>query len=116
MTPVDQFIYAQSPEISDLLDFLNVYIVSFDAKIKSSMKWSVPYYSRRRSICYLRVLSDDSVEMNFTKGKIFEDEKRRLLFFGKRTAIGGIQFSRLEDIDEGLLEVLMNEAIRIDNL
>ena len=116
MTPVEQYIFKQSESTSDILDFLNVYIMSFDPMMKVAMKWSVPYYSRKKSICYLRVLQDNSIELNFTKGKAFKDQTKALLFFGKRTAIGGVQFTNLEDIDEDLLKLLMEEAIRIDEL
>lgn len=114
MTPIDQYIYKQSKEISEVLDFLNEHIMSIDQGIKSSIKWKVPYYKKRQSLCYLNVVKSGKVELNFLKGYRFETSKKQYLEFRKRTMVGGITLGNLADIDVEILDIVFNEALRLD--
>lgn len=115
MTPVDQYIQSKPKSLSEVLDFLNEQILFFEVGIKSSIKWGVPYYSKKRSICYLNVVKGKEVELNFTKGNLFDPVIREELRFYGRTVVGGVRFKNLEEIDVDSLNYLLAEAMRIDN-
>ena len=114
MTPIDQYIYKQSQHLSEVLDFLNVYILALDPKVKSTIKWKVPYYTRNQSLCYLNVTKKKTVELNFLKGYKFDPDIKRYLEFGKRTMVGGISMRSLEDIEVQILERVFAEALLLD--
>ena len=84
MTPLDEFIYRQPKAIREVLDFLNEYIPSLDPEIRTTIKWKVPYYMRRKSMCYMNVLKSGGVELNFIRGYFFEKDKKKYLDFKKR--------------------------------
>jgi len=115
MTPIDQYIYAQPKGISDVLDFLNDHIQSIDPNINASLKWKVPFYKRRQSLCYLNVLKSGKVELNFLKGYLFDSDKKQYLEFRKRTMVGGITLGNLENIDVEILDLVFSEALRLDD-
>ena len=115
MTPVQQYIYAKPKRISEILDFLNDQIVSFDAKIHSTLKWNVPYYSRTKSLCYLNVVRNGEVELNFTKGFLFDKRPKELIKFNGRSKVGGIKYSNLGEIDIEILLEVLSESVRVDS-
>ena len=115
MTPIDQYIYSQPNHLGEVLDFLNVHILSIDSDIKASLKWKVPYYTKRQSLCYLNVIKTGKVELNFLKGYLFDNKVKQYLEFRKRTMVGGILMANLEDIDMEILTIVFNEALRLDN-
>ncbi|MDF1698807.1 MAG: DUF5655 domain-containing protein [Saprospiraceae bacterium] len=114
MTPVDQYIYSKPPDLRDLLDFLNVYILAFNEGFNVSLKWSVPYYKLNNLLCYVNVVKGNKVELNFSKASLFQEELKGILEFRGRTVIGGVGYRSLEDVEEEILEILLLEAIRID--
>ena len=114
MTPIHQYIYSKPERISQVLDFLNEKILSLDVAIKSTLKWRVPFYIRNKPLCYLNVVKSGEVELNFTKGYLFEEEQKGNMKFNGRTLVGGIKYRNLEEIDVDILTEVMNEAIRVD--
>jgi hypothetical protein len=114
MTPIHQYIYSKPKEISEVLDFLNEQILTFDPEIKSSVKWSVPYYTRRKSLCYLNVVKSGEVELNFTKGYLFSEDTKNLIKFNGRTVVGGIKYKSLDDIDVEIFVKVLKEAVSVD--
>ena len=114
MTPIHQYIYSKPKHLSEVLDFLNDQILAFDQDIKSSLKWSVPYYTRRKSLCYLNVVRSGEVELNFTKGNLFNEGAKKLMKFNGRTVVGGIKYRSLELIDVEILNEVLAEAVRVD--
>lgn len=116
MTLIDQYIFSKPDYLREVLDFLNQHILCFDPSIKSTIKWKVPYYSRKGPVCYLNVTKDSKVELNFTKAFIFDPNIRALIDFRGRTVVGGILFKNLEEIDVDTVNVTLQEAIRIDNV
>ena len=115
MTPIHQYIYSKPKQISEVLDFLNDQITSFDSEIKSTLKWKVPYYTRRKSLCYLNVVKSGEVELNFTKGYLFGEKFKGRIEFNGRTVVGGMKYKNLEDVDVEILMEVLNESIRIDS-
>ena len=115
MTPIDEYIYKQPKAIREVLDFLNEHILSLDQEVKSTLKWKVPYYNRRQALCYLNVLKLGKVELNFLKGYLFDSDKKHYLEFRNRKVVGGIILEDLENIDVEILDIVFEEALRLDN-
>jgi len=114
MTPVDQYIYSKPQHQKEVLDFLNVHILSLDDDIKCSLKWKVPYYNRNQAFCYLNVLKTGGVELNFLKGFLFNPEYKHYLEFRNRKVVGGIIIDNIENIEVDILDVVFQEALRLD--
>lgn len=117
MNAIEHYISRQESEaVVDILDFLHRYMLDVDMHITSSIKWKVPFYSRRKPLAYLNLVRKGSaVEINFFNARRFEPEVAQLLDFRDRVQIAGLIYQDIEEIDIALLDVVTEEALRIDD-
>lgn len=117
MNAIEHYISRQDSEaIVDILDFLHGYMLDADMHITPSIKWKVPFYSRRKPLAYLNpVRKGSAVEINFFNARRFDPEVAQLLDFRDRVQIAGLIYQDIEEIDIALLDVVTEEALRIDD-
>lgn len=112
---IDNYINNHDAHISELLDYLNITIQSFDDHIAGSIKWKVPYYIRKKHIGYLNFIKKKQVvELVFVRGYLFSENVKILLDKKDRKLAYGISYRSLHDINEEILYLLLDEAIRVD--
>lgn len=76
--------------------------------------FNTPFYTANKWMCYLSIQKKGGVELCFVHAKWF-NAYLELLDFKKRKQVAGIFYSRVEDIDEVIIDQMVVEAIRVDN-
>lgn len=80
-------------------------------------KFNLPFFYGNTWVCYLNFVkkkgsADKEVELCFVRGR--ELPSKELLNFKERVMIGGLSFSTIDAIDWGILKLLLEEAIHLD--
>ncbi len=84
--------------------------------IEETIKFTVPFYSRKGLLCYLSPLkTKDGIYIGFTKGFLMSDESG--IFTGKNLKqIRHIEFRKNSDIKKKLLNNYLEEAVMLNEL
>jgi len=99
---------------SDTIKYLHQFIASYP-DIKSKIMFTTPFYTRNKWLMYSNKLKNGTVELCFVNAKLFTNHLE-YLDFKKRKQVAGITYKQVTDIDENVVDLLINEAIRVDNL
>lgn len=97
---------------SELMKYLHHFLSSYP-ELNVKVMFSTPFYTRNKWMIYLNKLKDGKLEVCFVQAVQFKNHLE-LLDFKKRKQVGGITYSRVEDIDEEVLDLLVSEAISTD--
>jgi len=117
MLGVDNYIYNREEPVRSVLDFVHQHLHGIDEQVTSSIKWRIPYYVRKKGLCYMNIPAKTvKVELNFPFARTFDPAVQELLDFRGRSVMAGIMLYSLETIDVEKLDIIIAEAIRIDNL
>ncbi len=76
-------------------------------------KFNLPFFYGKTWICYLNLIKEQEIELCFVRGR--ELPSKELLNFKKRVMIAGLSFKKVSDIDFGVLKLLLEEAVELDN-
>lgn len=81
--------------------------------VVSKIHFNTPFYTRFRWMVYVSSQIKGGVELCFVHASKFENHKESL-DFKKRKQVGGIFYATADDIDAELIDLLMQEALRVD--
>lgn len=113
---VDDFLSHLPEEELTIVEFLRELVFECIPEVKEKLSYNVPFYSRRRRICYIWPASvpwggiKEGVCFGFTKGKQMSNVD---LIDTKQ--ISKQIFTKLRDIDVDLLREQIFEAVVLDN-
>jgi len=117
MLGVDDYIFNKEEPVRSVLDFVHQHVHDLGEQVTSSIKWRIPYYVRRKGICYTNVLAKmEVVELNFPFARAFDPAIQAILDYRGRSSVAGIMLTSLERIDVEKLDIILQEALRIDDL
>ncbi len=100
---------------------LRTLILDADPGIREQFSYGVPYYFRKRRICFVWPQSsqygpkDALVSLGFCYGHMLSNEQGVLLSEG-RSQVYIIKYSSLNDINEPVINALLQEALMVDHL
>jgi len=77
------------------------------------MRFKIPFYYRKSWICYLNPVKGGGVELAFTRANELADEQGALNF-KSRKQVAGIEYSGVKDLETAVIQVLLNEALILD--
>ena len=80
--------------------------------IEIKKKFNLPFFYGKTWVCYLNLVKNKEIELAFVRGR--ELPSKELLNFKDRAMIGGLTFESVSDIDKGVLKLLLDEAITLD--
>ncbi len=98
--------------LKDICHTLNKEILTFP-HLKILKKFNLPFFYGKTWICYLNLIKKKEIELCFVRGR--ELQSKELLDFKKRSMIGGLTYRTIDDIDFGVLKLLLEEAVALDN-
>ena len=88
-------------------------LISTYPGMKSKVMFNTPFYTRNRWLCYLSAEKKGGVELGFVYANQFK-KHIELLDFKKRKQVASITYYYVKDINAELLDLLMNEALEVD--
>lgn len=80
--------------------------------IEIKKKFKLPFFYGNTWICYFNFLKTQEIEFLFVRAREFPSKE--LLDFKDRVMIGGLSYKSVADIDFGILNLLLEEAITLD--
>lgn len=76
--------------------------------------FNTPFYTRRKWLIYLSRMKKGGYEVCFVHANRFT-KHIELLDFKKRKQVAGITYQNVSDINEEVLDMLISEAVGVDN-
>lgn len=106
------FIYKQNDKQQELFRVLHSNISEYEG-IESSIKWSLPFWTIKKTICYANPQKAGGAELVFWNGtelmKGFPMLDRK-----DRQRVAGITYRSVEEVDFKLLDQIITKAIYLD--
>lgn len=114
MTPTEAYILEQPDNQQQIMQRLHDLLLSFP-KITTKIKHNIPFYYRKKWLCYLNPISGGGVELCFLRGSDLSNEQD-ILVANKRKIVAGVSYYSVDEIDKKTLNEVINEAILLDEL
>lgn len=113
---VNLYIQRTPKQLRDLMIVLRTIIHKTLPDGEETLKYGVPFYTRKGLLCYLSPLKKkDGIYIGFAEGYRMSDESG--IFTGKNLKqIRHIQFRKQSDIKKMLLKEYLNEAVVLNEL
>lgn len=113
---VDSYLLQSPSHISILMSEVRTIIRNVIPDAEESIKYTVPFYSRKGLLCYLSPLKkNDGMYIGFAKGYLMSDESG--IFSGKYLKnIRHIEIRRASDIKKRLLKKYLIEAVLLNEM
>ncbi len=119
---VDECLDFLPPDELKILLFLRKIIFSCIPDCTEKLSYNVPYYKRRKNICFLwpgsitwAKVGQKGVRMGFTCGNLLADE-RNYLEKGERKQVYWKDFTDVREIDVDLIRSFLFQALEIDRM
>lgn len=112
MNPVESYIYNLKGEEREIISYLHD-LLTERYGMNYKIRYRLPFYDIKKWLCYLNIQKKGGVELCFLHGRWMKDPQGALNAKG-RVQIYGITYHTLEEINEAVLQVLIVEAIEID--
>ena len=80
--------------------------------IEITKKFNLPFFYGKTWVCYLNLVKKREIELAFVRGR--ELPSKELLNFKERVMIGGLTYKSVTNLDLGILRLLLEEAITLD--
>ena len=109
---VEGFIEGRNGVQRQILIQLRELIMSLP-EMKASIKYKIPFFSRKSWICYLNPIGESGVELAFTRANELSNEQGAL-HFKDRKQVAGIEFHHPSEINADLIVEILQEAILLD--
>lgn len=110
---VDDYI-SQFPDWQqELLNRLREIILETDAGISEAIKWQVPFYAKRKNLCYLNARKKD-VQLGFYRGSIMDQSDG--LLEGEGSMVRHMTFFEGEEIPTEPIREKIIEALALDDI
>ena len=111
---LDYFESIPDTEEGKIMEFLHQIISTYPG-IAPKVHFNTPFYTRNKWMVYVSRQKKGGVEICFVYANLFE-QHRELLDFKKRKQVGGIMYNRVEEIDVEQIDLLMQQALRVDEV
>ncbi len=112
MNPVESYIYRLEGEEREIASYLHdLFTERYGMTYK--LRYRIPFYDIKKWLCYISPQKKGGIELCFLHGRWMEDSQGALES-KDRVQVFGITYRKLEDIDEGVLELLIEDAIKLD--
>lgn len=82
-------------------------------QLKMLRKFNLPFFYGKTWICYFNLVKKNQIELYFVRAR--ELPSKELLDFKGRSMVAGLSYKVVDDIDLGILKLLLEEAITLDN-
>lgn len=113
MTPTEAYIIELPENQRQIMQRLHDLPFSFP-QVTTKIRYKIPFFYRRKWLCYLNPIKNNGVELCFLKGSELSNEQG-ILEATERKMVRGIRFYSADDIDEKVLREVINEAIILDD-
>lgn len=113
---VDLYLKQKPKQIRDLMIVVRTIIWQTIPDVEESIKFTVPFYTRKGLLCYLSPLKkNDGIYIGFTKGYLMSDENG--IFTGKELKqIRHLEFRKTSEIKKKLLKEYLQEAMLLNEV
>lgn len=117
----DEFFHELPRNEQVIANRLRAIILEIDPNMKEKLSYGVPYYIRKRRICFIWPQSASYgprnwlVTLGFCYGHMLSNQQGVQLIEG-RTQVTIIPFSSPADINDDILREILSEAILVDEL
>lgn len=104
-------------EEGKIVHYLHNLISSYPGII-TKVHFNSPFYTKNRWVCYLGIKKTGGVELGFVMANQFSKHlvpPWMTLDFKKRKQVAGITYYKVEDIDVEIIDLLMQEALLVDD-
>ncbi len=82
-------------------------------QLKMLRKFNLPFFYGKTWICYFNLVKKNQIELCFVRAR--ELPSKELLDFKGRSMVAGLSYKVVDDIDLGIVKLLLEEAITLDN-
>ncbi len=114
MDAVLSFIFDQTENRKNIMLSLHELLSSIPG-VNSRISYNIPFYYRKKRICYLNPVKGDGVELAFIQGRKLSNSQG-LLEDKERKQIAGVTFYSISEIPYHQLSEIIQEAIVLDDL
>lgn len=114
METVESYLAKGNENQRSIMRLLNDWLIGFPG-MKSTIQYGVPFYGLQSWICYLNPIKTKSVELVFINGIDLLNAKL-ILDARNRKQVAGILFSNPSEIDFESLNIVLIEAVQLDDL
>ncbi len=113
---VDLYLKQKPKQIRDLMIVVRTIIWQTIPDVEESIKFTVPFYTRKGLLCYLSPLKkNDGIYIGFTKGYLMSDENG--IFTGKELKqIRHLEIRKTSEIKKKLLKEYLQEAMLLNEV
>jgi hypothetical protein len=112
MLACQDYIERREGQQREIMQYLHDLLSTFP-EITGRLNYGLPFYYRKRWVCYLNPTKDGQVELGFPRGWELSNEQGLLETKGRKQ-VRSVTFAKVEDIPaEALLEVIQ-EAILLE--
>lgn len=112
MNPVEEYISNKPDNLREVMTYLHFLISSQDG-ITSKLGYGIPFYSRKKPICYVNPIKNKKVELCFYFGKLLV-EQHKILSMRDRKQVAGIYIEDIANIPEKEILKAIESAIKFD--
>ena len=113
MKTIQNFILGLDGQQKAIVSYLHNLLIN-EHDLNGKISYNVPFYYRKSWICYLNSLKDGGVELAFTRANELSNDQGILNFKGRKQ-VAGIDFYKVSDIPERLINEILNESIILDD-
>lgn len=113
MTATKAYILDLPENQRQIMQQLHDLMLSFP-KITTKIRYQIPFYYRRKWLCYLNPIKNNGVELCFLRGSELSNEQG-IIEPTERKMVRGISFYSVDKIDKKVLCEIINEAILLDD-
>ena len=113
MSPTQAFILDYEGDQSEVLQYLHDFLLTFP-DVTSKIRYRIPFFYRKSWICYLNPTKKGKVELAFTRGNELSNANGLLDAKG-RSQVMGVEYSKVDEINEEALVEIIQEALMLDD-
>lgn len=111
---VEEYMQAREEDICELMFCIHRHLLAIDG-VSTKLSFKIPFYYKNSWICYLNPVKNGGIELCFLHGNKMENPNGLLEMRGRKQ-VAGIYLHPTEDIPDAVFEVLIPEALRVDEL
>jgi len=112
MNPVESYIYHLEGEEREIASYLHD-LLTERYGMTYKLRYRIPFYDVKKWLCYISPQKKGGIELCFLHGRWMADIQGAL-DAKDRTQVYGITYHKLEEINEEVLEVLIADALEMD--
>ncbi len=106
------FILSQRDKQQEIMLILHEFLLEHE-QFTAKISYGIPFYYRKRWVCYLNPTKDQGVELAFTRANELSDEGGLLDFRGRKQ-VAGLVLYESDEIPLTAIQSLLEEAIELD--